>query len=275
MRGSHFIELFPEKIFPKILETGHPRGRRPSVRYRHLSTFPVKPSEIPVFRTSPSKGYNPSTEPQKALKSPRFELPAPLGHLPTCTPTCTQLRLDLLPTCPKYPVFQHFLDCKVYPPRDFREQLCHFARLSCIEKGLSKNMARILRGVKSPFASSAGGGGLFSFLPSLGPSLGLPCRPWPFFPAILSRGAWAFLDRGHFWPFLGSVLACIALSFGRWGFVSVRLRLGLCGACFMLLYTFAGVPCPPAKKKKPFLSLSLLVCLVCLSLCPVCLCSIL
>ena len=184
MRGSHFIELFPEKNFPKILETGPHKGynalcqiQTPFHICRHhstfLSTFPVKPSEIPVNRTKPPKGYNPSTNTRKALKSPRFELSAPLGHLPTCTPTCTQLRPDLLPTCPKYPVFQHFLDCKVYPPRDFRDQLCHFARLSCIEKGLSKNMARILRGVKSPFASSAGGGGLFSFPVPVG-------LPWAF-----------------------------------------------------------------------------------------------
>ena len=166
---------------------------RPVFYYRtNAFPFPVKPSEIPVFRTSPSKGYNPSTEPQKALKSARFQLSAPLGHLPTCTPTCTQLRPDLLPTCPKYPVFQHFLDCKVYPPRDFRDQLCHFARLSCIEKGLSKNMARILRGVKSPFASSAGGGWSVSFLPVPVPLCNPLAGRGPSFPAIFSRGAWAF-----------------------------------------------------------------------------------
>lgn len=34
-------------------------------------------------------------------------------------------------------------------------------------------MARILRGVKGPFAPSAGGGGLFSFPPSFGPCVGL------------------------------------------------------------------------------------------------------
>lgn len=55
-----------------------------------------------------------------------------------------------LPFRPKYPVFQHFLAHKKCFPRDFRDQFRDFARLSCIEKGLSKNMARILRGVKSP-----------------------------------------------------------------------------------------------------------------------------
>ena len=196
MRGSHSMRIIPRKNFPQIF------WRRPSLGYkalcqirtpfhicRHhstfLSTFPVKPSEIPVFRTSPSKWYNPSTNTRKALKSPRFELSAPLGHLPTCTPTCTQLRPDLLPTCPKYPVFQHFLDCVLANPRDFRDQLCHFARLSCIGKGLSKNMARILRGVKSPFRLLGRGGVVcFPFFPSLCQSL---CRPWAFLPAILSR----------------------------------------------------------------------------------------
>ena len=192
MRGSQF---FPRKIFPQIFwAQALIRGQKPSVGDRPHSAFPVKPSEIPVNRTKPPKGYNPSTNTRKALKSARFELSAPLGHLPTCTPACTQLRPDLLPTCPKYPVFQHFLDCKVYPPRDFRDQLCHFARLSCIEKGLSKNMARILRGVKSPFASSAGGG-VVCFLSSRPRApVQSPCRPWAFLPAILSRGAWAFLE---------------------------------------------------------------------------------
>lgn len=67
---SLYRETFPEKILAKILETGPPWGRKPSVGGEHLSAFPVKPSEIPVFRTSPSKGYNPSTEPRNALKSP-------------------------------------------------------------------------------------------------------------------------------------------------------------------------------------------------------------
>ena len=86
---SLYRETFPEKISRKFFGTGPPWGRRPSVRYRHLSTLPVKPSEIPVNRLSPSKGYNPSTEPQKALKSARFA-GALLGHLhPTCTLTCS------------------------------------------------------------------------------------------------------------------------------------------------------------------------------------------
>ena len=38
------------------------------------STFPVKPSEIPVNRPSPSKWYNPSTNQSKALKGLMCEL---------------------------------------------------------------------------------------------------------------------------------------------------------------------------------------------------------
>ena len=93
----------------------------------------------------------------------------------------------LLPFHPKYPVFQHFLDRKVYPPRDFRDQKCDFARLSCIGNGLPKNMARILRGVKSPFAPSAGGGVCFPFF-----------LPWASFMA--SRPPVSLSPCGHFWP---------------------------------------------------------------------------
>ena len=149
--GLSFYRIYSPKKFPaNFLGAGPPLGRKPPVRYRHLSTFPVKPSEIPVNRLSPSKVYNPSTEPRKALKSPRFA-GALLGHL---HPTCAQLSPDLHPHLlqfrPKYPVFQHFLAHKKCFPRDFRDQFHDFARLSCIGKGLSKNMARILRGVKAP-----------------------------------------------------------------------------------------------------------------------------
>lgn len=155
-----------------------------------------------------------------------------------------------LPFHPKYPVFQHFLDCVLAQPRDFRDQIPDFARLSCIGNGLSKNMARILRGVKSPFASSAGGGGLFSFLPSFGPSLGRsPLQAVSLSPCGASLHG--FLDGCNFWPFLASVLACIALSLCRWGFVLPWGFRGLVGLSAVVIL-FACVPCPPAKGKKPF-----------------------
>jgi hypothetical protein len=159
------------------------------------------PSETPIFRSSPSNGYNPSTEPQKALKSPCFA-GALIGHL---HPTRARLAPDSLPFRPKSPVFSKNLDCVSYPPRDFRDQFPDFARLSCIEKGLSKNMARILRGVKGSSASSAGGGGVF-FLSSLprGPFL-CSFRPAVSLPARTGKGRQAvglpslqFFDHGRF-----------------------------------------------------------------------------
>ena len=176
------------------METGPPWGYKALSAGTGPHSFPVKPSESPVFRTSPSKGYNTSTKPQKALKSPRLHRLS----LGTCTRLRPDLHPDLHPFCPKHPVFQHFLDCVLANPRDFGDQIPVFARLSCIGKGLSKNMARILRGVKSPFAPSAGGG-VVCFLSSFPVSL---CNPLagrgPSFPAIFCRGPWAFLDRGHF-----------------------------------------------------------------------------
>ena len=61
---SLYRETFPEKNATNFLGIGPHKGTKPSVRYKRLPTFPVKPSETPVFRTSPSKGYNPSTEPR-------------------------------------------------------------------------------------------------------------------------------------------------------------------------------------------------------------------
>ena len=153
--------------------------------------------------------------------------------------------------------FQDILGTQKCFPRDFRDQFPDFARLSCIGNGLPKNMARILRGVKSPFAPSAGGGGLFSFLPSFGPSLGRsPLQAVSLSPCGASLHG--FLDGCNFWPFLASVLACVAFSRVGCGFPWVRLLSGLCGA-FCVVILFACVPCPPAKGKKPFLSLSLLL----------------
>ena len=216
MRGSQF---FPPKNFGANFWAQASLGDKALSAGKGPNSFPVKPSEIPVFRTSPSNGYNPSTNTRNALKSPRFSCPLP-------SDIC-DLHPHLLPFRPKYPIFSKNLDCVSAPPRDFRDQLCDFARLSCIEKGLPKNMARILRGVKSPLASSAGGGGVvwlclalclpFVCLPFIrGPSSGrlaplLPCSlpavcrsfvpavsRGPSFPAIFSRGAWAFLEHGHF-----------------------------------------------------------------------------
>ena len=145
----------------------------------------------------------PSFLPHKALRNPRKSHHALKGvqslHQHKKGPqiasfcmgslsTTEALRQALsVPFHPKYPVFQHFLAHEKCFPRDFRDQIHDFARLSCIGKGFGKNMARILRGVKSPFASSAGGGGLFSFLPPVGLPWAFLCRPWPFIPAIFGR----------------------------------------------------------------------------------------
>ena len=58
------LNFFPKNFAANFLGTGPHKGTKPSVRYKRLSSFPIKPSETPVFRTSPSKGYNPSTEPR-------------------------------------------------------------------------------------------------------------------------------------------------------------------------------------------------------------------
>lgn len=94
-----------------------------------------------------------------------------------------------------------------------------------------------------------------------------PCLPF----VGVFRGAFlaclhGFLDGCNFWPFLPPVLACIALSFGRWGFPWVGWFWGLCGA-FLVVILFACVPCPPAKGKKPFLPLVCLCSSVLVSLC--------
>lgn len=55
---------------------------RPVFYYRtHAFPFPIKPSEIPVNRPKPSKGYNPSTNPTKRTQIAPFQLSAPFGHL--------------------------------------------------------------------------------------------------------------------------------------------------------------------------------------------------
>ena len=75
MRGSLFIEKLPPKKCRKFFGTGPHWGIKPSPQGTGPHSFPVKPSEIPVNRLSPSKGYNPSTEPNQALKSARFSCP--------------------------------------------------------------------------------------------------------------------------------------------------------------------------------------------------------
>ena len=129
-------------------------------------------------------------------------------------------------------------------------------------------MARILRGVKSLFASSAWGGGLFSFLPVPACPLQSLCRPWAFIPAIFGRALHGFLDGCNFWPFLASVLACIALSLCCWVFPWVGLLSGLCGA-FCGCYSFCLRAVSTCKgKKAPFCpSFALLACSLRLSLC--------
>lgn len=161
--GNAGLSIFSPKNFPaNFLGIGPHKGTKALCQIKTPSTFPIKPSETPIFRTSPSKGYNPSTEPQNALKIAPFQLSAPFGHLPTCTqlrPSLVpDLHPDLHPSCPKYPVFQHFLAHKKCFFGIFRDQLCVFARLSCIEKGFGKNMARILRGLKGILALLRGGG---------------------------------------------------------------------------------------------------------------------
>ena len=91
--GLSFYENYSPKKNSEIF------WHRPSLGYKAPSagtgphsTFPVKPSEIPIFRTSPSNGYNPSTEPTKALKSARFSCPLTsdiCDLLPTYTLTCS------------------------------------------------------------------------------------------------------------------------------------------------------------------------------------------
>lgn len=260
MRGSQF---FSRKIFPQIFwAQAIIRGQMPSVWYERPSTFPVKPPETPAFRPSPSKGHNPSTDLPKGPQIGPFHAGSPWALAP-------QLAPQLAPIPPKIPRFQHFLAHKKCFPRDFRDQKCDFARLSCIGKGLLKNMARILRGVKGSLAHLHGGGGcLWSCGVPLWPCLALPCLasfilcrgcvvaflPW----GIFGRVPWGFLEHCNFWPLLGSLLACMAFSRVGCGFGWVGGFWGLVGL-FCVVILFACVPCPPAKGKNPFLSLSLFV----------------
>ena len=99
--GNAGLSIFSLKNFPANFSAqALIREQKPSVRYRPHSTFPVKPSETPVFRTSPSKGHNPSTNQSNALKSPRFSCPLTSD---ICTTTGT-----LAPTLPKIPRFSTF-----------------------------------------------------------------------------------------------------------------------------------------------------------------------
>lgn len=138
-------------------------------------------------------------------------------------------------------------------------------------------MARILRGVKSPFASSAGGGGLFSFSRSRGPVLwACPLQAWAFLPAIFSRATWIF-RRVQFLAFLGLSFALCGL-FSGW--VWVWLGAVAFGALwgFLRCYSFCLRAVSTCKGKKAVLPLffALPACLVsslslqglpCLSLC--------
>ena len=163
------------------------------IHHRNRPSFlPRKALRNPRKSHQALQGAQSLHRPIKRLQIAPFQLSAPLGHLRSD-------RASLCPFRPKYPVFQHFLDRKVYPPRDFRDQFPDFARLSCIGKGLPKNMARILRGVKSPFASSAGGGGLFPCTVVWSPpssALPLPCGLCPLLPAC--GLPWGIFDYGHF-----------------------------------------------------------------------------
>lgn len=146
--------------------------------------------------------------------------------------------------------FQNNLDCISAQSRDFRDQLPDFARLSCIGNGLLKNMARILGGVKSPFAPVAGGVGVLL-------CGGVPCSLAPLLcPVGLSSLQFLAVQLlAVFSRFKG-------LSRAGWCRASSRALKCLYGA-FMGLYglviLFACVPCPLARDKKPFLSLSFAV----------------
>lgn len=186
MRGSQFIEKLPPKNFSEIF------WRQALLGEKALSA-----------------GIRLSFLPRKALRNPRISHFALQGvqslHQQTKSPqiasfcrgslsTTDALRQALsVPFRPKYPVFQHFLAHKKCFPRDFRDQFPDFARLSCIGKGLPKNMARILRGVKGPFAPSAGGVVCFPFPVPEGPAL--PCLP---FVGLHPWGIFGRVPVGHF-----------------------------------------------------------------------------
>lgn len=110
-------------------------------------------------------------------------------------------------------------------------------------------MARILRGVKSPLPLSGRGGGLFSFLPSL-------CLPFVGLPFLCPPSLWAilavlhgFLDGCNFWPFLPSLLACVAFSRVGCGFAWVGCFCGLVGL-FCGCYSFCLRAVSTCKGKK-------------------------
>lgn len=169
-----------------------------------MNAFPPSPinhPKTPVNRTSPSNGYNPSTEPRQALKSPRFSCPLPSDicdlrpayHI--SPPSIPHLRTQLTTFHPKYPVFQHFLAHKKCFSEDLRDQKCVFARLSCIEKGFGKNMARILGGVRGSLALRTGGGvGCLVVSVPVWPCVCVPVALWP---CVSSS---ALPPVGHFWP---------------------------------------------------------------------------
>ena len=95
------LNFFPENFPRKFLGHRPSQGDKcPPLGIRPHSTFPINHPKTPVFRTSPSKGYNPSTEPRTALKSPRFGCPLPSD---ICTTTST-----LSPIPPKIPRFSTF-----------------------------------------------------------------------------------------------------------------------------------------------------------------------
>ena len=163
------------------------------------STFPVKPSEIPIFRTSPSKGYNPSTEPQNALKSPRFAS-ALLGHLhPTRTLTCSHSAQNtpffniFLHTKSVFPVisetnstiFQHCVDKRKFSAKIWREfEDVLKASSACAQGGVG---VLVVSYPLWPCVSS------FALCPSLRPVLCWVCPAFgPCFPCSLSPGG-AFL----------------------------------------------------------------------------------
>ena len=79
--GNAGLSIFSLKNFPANFSAqALIREQKPSVRYRPHSTFPVKPSETPVFRTSPSKGQS-LNQPIKRPQIAPFQLSAHFGHL--------------------------------------------------------------------------------------------------------------------------------------------------------------------------------------------------
>lgn len=182
MRGSQFIEKLPPKKFSEIFWRQALLGEKALSAGIRLSFLPRKALRNPRISHFALKGVQSL---HQQTKSPQIA-----SFCRGSLSTTEALRQALsVPFRPKYPVFQHFLAHKKCFPRDFRDQFPDFARLSCIGKGLPKNMARILRGVKSPFAPSTGGGSVFLFpFP-----WALPCPACPLWGFI--RGAFLELAR--------------------------------------------------------------------------------